>query len=201
MNSCGLVLLAAGASTRLGQPKQLLPWQEKSLLQLMTETALQSVNGLVVVVLGANAGDLQPVVDAKKVNIVYNAGWQEGIASSIRSGLTALLQVAPLTENVIFMVCDQPYVTPSLIKELINVKKQTGKKIVASKYADTTGIPVIFDKSIFPSLLKLEGNTGAKKIIQQFNGEVETIDFPLGHIDIDTKEDYDNFTKRAKAEQ
>ena len=183
--------MAAGASTRLGQPKQLLSWHENNLLQQMIETAQQVVDGLLVVVLGANADQLKPVVDNTGADIVYNAGWQEGIASSIRAGLTALTRKEPGIGRVIFMACDQPFVSASLLSELIAVQDQAGKKIVASRYADTTGIPAIFDKSIFPVLLELQGDTGAKKIIQQYEHEVETIPFPKGEIDIDTQRDYE----------
>lgn len=175
----------------MGQPKQLLQWQDTNLLRRMIDIAMKAVKRPVVVVLGANACELQAAIGNSKADLVYNAVWQEGIASSIRCGLSSLLQLTPDLERVIFMVCDQPFVTVELLQQLVALQKESGKKIVAAKYADTMGIPAVFDNSLFPELLKLQGDTGAKKIIQQHAAELITIDFPLGHIDIDTKEDFE----------
>jgi molybdenum cofactor cytidylyltransferase len=198
MYSCGLIILAAGASTRLGQPKQLLTWQQQPMLQHMIEIAWQANTGPMLVVLGANAHHLQPITNKKEAQAVFNPDWKEGIASSIRCGLEAIQQCSQQIDAVIFMVCDQPYVTAPLLKELVKEHQQTGKKIIASQYADTLGIPALFDKSLFTALLQLKGDTGAKKIMQQYSNEVQAVAFPMGHIDIDTAADYENLQKSTQ---
>jgi len=95
---------------------------------------------------------------------VENKDWQEGIASSIRSGLNTVLEYEPGTDAVIFMVCDQPYVTGELLKEIMTAHESSGKDIVASSYAGTVGIPALFSKSYFDALRQLKGDEGAKKL-------------------------------------
>ena len=140
--------------------------------------------------LGANVALLEKVVDEKKVHIVVNKEWEEGMASSIRCGLNTLLHIAPLSDAVILMVCDQPYVSASLLIELIATQKNTGKLIVASQYENSFGPPALFFKTIFPELQKLKGDAGARKIVAQHSNDTRTVLFKQGNIDIDTEEDY-----------
>ncbi|WP_205510661.1 nucleotidyltransferase family protein [Longitalea arenae] len=193
-----IVILAAGASTRLGQPKQLLPWQGSTLLRHAVETAL-AVTTNPVVVTGANAESLASAIDAGKAKIVYNPDWQEGIASSIRCGLQTLLNRTPAPDQVIFMVCDQPFVSPELLLELINERQNTGKPIVASAYAGTLGIPALFDSTLFAQLLDLQGDTGAKQLIKANPGNTAEVLFPQGNIDIDTVGEYEALMEKLKS--
>lgn len=193
-----IVILAAGASTRLGQPKQLLPWQGTTLLQHAVKTALAVATNPVVVT-GANAEHLATAVDAGKVKMVFNPNWQEGIAASIRCGLQTLLNRTPEPDQVIFMVCDQPFVDAALLLELINERQNTGKPIVASAYNNTLGIPALFDKTMFAQLLDLQGDSGAKKLIMQNAAEVAAVNFPQGDIDIDTVGEYEQLVERFKS--
>jgi molybdenum cofactor cytidylyltransferase len=135
-------------------------------------------------------------VDQQKVHLAINTEWPEGMASSIRVGLNTLLQVASSSDGVILMVCDQPYVTPSLLNEIIIAHKDTNKPIITCSYANTFGPPSLFHKSLFPELLQLKGDTGARKIVQQHANDVGVIPFPQGTIDIDTQSDYEKLTKR-----
>ncbi|WP_207510402.1 nucleotidyltransferase family protein [Longitalea luteola] len=192
-----IIILAAGASTRLGQPKQLLPWQGTTLLRHAVETALAVATNPVVIT-GANAEHLATAVDAGRAKIVYNPDWQEGIASSIRCGLQALLNRTPEPDQVIFMVCDQPFVTPELLLELINERQNTGKSIVASAYDGTLGIPALFDRTMFPQLLELQGDTGAKQLIKNNLDDTATVLFPQGNIDIDTLGEYEGLIEKVK---
>jgi molybdenum cofactor cytidylyltransferase len=184
-----IIILAAGASTRLGRPKQLLPWQGVTLLQHAIQTAL-TVTTQPVVVTGANGEHLAAALDPGQVKWVFNPNWQQGIASSIRCGLQALLNRTPEPDQVIFMVCDQPFVTPGLLLDLINEQQKSHKPIVASAYAGTLGIPALFNKSFFPQLLDLQGDTGARKIIQQHADETAFVAFQEGAYDIDTEGQY-----------
>lgn len=188
-----IVILAAGASTRLGRPKQLLPWQGKTLLQHAVQTAL-TIATQPVVVTGCNADQLAAGLNHTQVHIVFNPDWEQGIASSIRYGLQALLDRTPAPDQVIFMVCDQPFVSAELLLDLINERQKSQRSIVASSYAGTLGIPALFDKSMFPQLLDLQGDMGAKKLIQGHPDEVAFVEFPQGNIDIDTELEYEKLT-------
>jgi molybdenum cofactor cytidylyltransferase len=188
MRTTSIIILAAGASTRLGKPKQLLPWEGSTLLQHAVQVA-GHLTPKPIVVLGAHLEKLEAVLDPSTVEIVHNTAWKEGIASSIRIGLQTAIKQQP--QQVIFMVCDQPFVSAHLLEELLLAHQKTGKPIIASAYAGTVGIPALFQSAIFPQLLDLEGDTGAKKIIQQNSGLNWAVPFPMGHIDIDSGEDFD----------
>jgi molybdenum cofactor cytidylyltransferase len=183
----------------LGTPKQLIQFEGQSLLQHNIKKAVDSIVNQVVVVLGANAEAIlleakatQQQIDQPNIHITINNEWSEGMASSIRCGLSTLLETTPSTEAVILLVCDQPYITSALLNDIIKAHQETNKPIITCTYENTFGPPTLFHKSMFPELLQLKGDTGARKIIQQFTNEVATIPFPLGRIDIDTPSDFDN---------
>ncbi len=183
-------MLGAGSSSRLGRPKQLLPYNGKSLLEHSVDTANNAEANPVIVVLGADAALLEKLIDEKKVHIVENKEWEEGMASSIRCGVNALMHIAPSSDAVILMVCDQPHVSASLLNELITIQKNSGRLIVTSQYENTFGPPALFYKTLFPELLKLKGDAGARNIVVQHIDDVATVLFTEGNIDIDTEEDY-----------
>jgi molybdenum cofactor cytidylyltransferase len=189
-SNTGIIVLAAGASTRLGSPKQLLLHKGKSLLKHAVEEAMNSQAKSVVVVLGANAGILLKEINETRVTLVKNAEWQEGMASSIRAGLNTLIKNSVSAEAVILMVCDQPFVSAAVLNDLISTQQKTGKSIVACNYGEAIGPPALFHQSLFDELIQLEGDVGARKIILQHSGEVATVYFPQGKIDIDTEADY-----------
>lgn len=186
----GVVILAGGASTRLGRPKQLLKYNGKYLLQTTVDAATGSGASPVIVVLGANADQIAGEIDRSRIHIIKNTEWQEGIASSVRNGLNELLFVSPATEAAIFMVCDQPHVSYVLINDLIDEYGASGKPIVACRYGEAIGTPALFHRSLFDEIMRLKGDAGARKIIQQHPDEVGTVIFEKGKIDIDTPEDY-----------
>ena len=191
MNSCGIVILAAGASTRLGKPKQLLQYRGKTLLDHTMNEAINARADAVIVVLGKNADLFQEEIDKEKVLVVINTDWEEGMASSVRLGLDTLLKSKPYIDAVIFMVCDQPHISSSILNALIITQQRTTKQIVTSNYGESIGPPALFHKKYFRELAKLKGDVGAKNIIQENMHDVATIQFPEGQIDIDTIEDYD----------
>lgn len=184
-----IVILAAGKSARLGQPKQLLPFKGKSLISHCVEIARKVVED-VVVVTGAERKRIESELKNSAVEIFYNPEWEEGMASSIRSGLNYVTKKNPDICDVIFMVCDQPFVTADLLYKLIKEKEFSTKSIIASCYSEVAGTPVLFDKSIFPELLELKGDIGARKIIIKNKDRMSTVDFPLGNVDMDTADDY-----------
>ena len=185
----GLIILAAGSSSRLGTPKQNLVFQGTTLLQRSIATALASDCAQVLVVLGANAELIEPIIADKPIQIIHNKEWQEGMASSIRIGISAMQQSTPQLESVILMLCDQPFADVSVINQLIKASAQNN--LVASAYNGTIGPPALFSKSHFEELLNLQGNEGAKKLLLKYADEVFKVPFPLGIIDIDTVGDYE----------
>ena len=187
----GIVILAAGSSTRLGQPKQLLEFQGNTLIQRVTQIAVNAVNEPVVVILGANGSLIHSQLTHLPVHIVHNPDWPEGMTSSIRKGLNALLCFSPDTEGVIFAVCDQPYITADLFLEMISVGSKSSKPIVACLYNNILGTPVLFKKEYFDMLLAMKDSEGARKVIQSHPESVEAVPFPLGIFDVDTMQDYD----------
>lgn len=194
----GIVILAAGASARLGEPKQELLYKGETLLQHAINAAIATNCKPVVVVLGAETALHLPEQANESITTVDNPDWEEGMSSSIRRGLSALLASAPQVEGVILMVCDQPFVEASLLNSLIHTKNATGKGIVACQYKDTLGTPVLFSKAYFDELLYLRGKEGAKKLLFRHSEDVADIPFALGAVDIDTPEDY-ALLKRTEA--
>jgi len=186
----GIVLLAAGKSSRLGKPKQLLIFEDTTLIKRAAKTALEITNKTVVVT-GALQEKVEEELNGLPVHIKYNKDYHEGIASSIRTGLTFLIKNFGELKGAIFMVCDQPYLSSWLISQLIQKAAETNSTIVAASYAGTIGTPVLFEKNFFPMLLELKGDNGAKKLIKENLNQVTTVNFPQGEIDIDTATDYD----------
>lgn len=185
----GVVVLAAGASVRMGAPKQLLPYRGTGLLRYSVETALGASEGPVVVVLGCSAEDFRPALDGLPVQIVENAEWKAGMGGSLRVGLEALLEEHPETGAVLILVCDQPLLSELVLKELIAAYRKGGHGIVASEYGGTLGVPALFDRVFFPDLLALHGREGAKGLIGQNREVVAAVPFPDGIIDLDTPAD------------
>lgn len=198
IENIGVLILAAGGSSRLGKPKQLLAYNGKTLLQHAVQTAIDSTAQPIVVVLGAESDTIVNELTDTRVHTVVNEAWQEGMASSIRCGINEFMQTAPNAEGAILMVCDQPYVTAALLNELATAHRKSGKQIVASGYDDTFGPPVFFHKSFFNELLQLKGDIGARSIVRQHTALVEVVSFPEGTFDVDTEADYEQIKKASR---
>jgi len=198
LNSYGIILLAAGQSARLGKPKQLLNYKGKTLLEHSLQVAIETELQPIVTVLGSSAHLLKKSIEQFSTKVVINEQWSEGMASSIRCGMEELIKITPTIAGVIIMVCDQPYVTPKLLTDLVKKYKYSLKPIVASSYNNNIGTPALFDKTIFALLLSLKGDSGAKKIMKSNPDWVETVHFLFGEIDIDTTGDYDLLIKGSK---
>ena len=186
----GAVLLAAGNSTRMGTPKQLLVYGGKTLIRRAVETALASVCDPVVVVLGANAEAVGNELELP-VLVTRNREWETGMSSSVRIGLEALVAADSSVDSVVMMLCDQPFVTPELIDQLVERRRQTHKSIVATDYHRTYGVPALFASELFPELADLTGDQGARRIIQKHAQRTASVLFTDAAIDVDTPRDYD----------
>ncbi len=199
-----IVILAAGASTRMGRIKQLLPVNGVALLQKAVDAAtspLFSTNCQSIVVLGANAGAIENAIDFKGCQILINNQWQSGMSSSIVCALSFIERNFSQVAGVILMLGDQPHVTDLILASIMEKQHLTDLPIVASAFTARpsgeriSGPPAYFSREIFPELLQLKGDAGARKVIQAQSNRVATIDFSLGAIDIDCQSDYASFEK------
>jgi len=189
-SSIAVIIIAAGASRRMGQPKQLLPYKGQTLLGYVTKCAIASSCNTIIVILGANAEKIEPEIALLPIKIIKNNQWDEGIASSIRCGISYIEKQYLNLDGVVFLTCDQPFVSAELIEQLIDAHNSTNKSIIASQYGGTLGIPALFSRTFFSALMKLQGDRGAKRIINKYPDLVYVIDFPQGKIDLDTLENY-----------
>lgn len=190
----GIVILAAGQSSRLGTPKQLLTYKGNSLIDKVINTAISSNLSPVVLVLGAFKAEIEVNILRDGIAIVENTYWKEGMASSLRIGLEKLLQISPNIEGAIFMVCDQPFVNNEILDALIKVQAETGFEAAACSYNGKIGTPALLLKSHFAALFQLKGDTGARKILLENSEKVAIVEFDAGIFDIDTPEDYQKLT-------
>ncbi|GAA4303603.1 nucleotidyltransferase family protein [Aestuariibaculum suncheonense] len=196
-----LVVLAAGASKRMGQPKQLLPWGTSTLLEHSIQTALQAEVKKIFVVLGANHDILKSSIENNPVEIIFNSNWEQGLGSSISKAIHHIQQSDMQFEGVMFMLADQPYITVFYLNTLIRRFKSNNRQIIATSYEHgERGVPVLFDKVYFKELMTLTGDSGAKPIIKAHESEVDIVFCGIKNIDLDTQNDYliayqENFTK------
>lgn len=187
--SINIVILAAGSSSRLGQSKQLIQVNGKSLLKHAAKSALDSEADSVTVVLGSNSPSHKLEIEPLGVEIIENKNWQTGMGSSLKVGLNHLLSSTAEIQAIIVMVCDQPYLTTAHLNKLISTYRKQKSEIVASTYNTTKGVPALFNASMFPKLITLGDEQGARKIIEKHIGTISLVPFEKGEIDIDTPED------------
>lgn len=192
----GLILLAAGASTRMGSPKQLLTYAGLTLLEHGIKELQGVANSRLFVVLGAHAQLTEPIVKGRKVAYGVNPGWDQGMGDSIRFGADQILLINPGLSAILIALCDQPLVNTAHYLQMIDAQRRVSKKIIAAAYADTLGSPALFDKAYFPDLLQLGGATGAKKLFQQYPHDVYAFPLPDAAWDVDTPESYENLLRK-----
>jgi molybdenum cofactor cytidylyltransferase len=189
-NMAAILLLAAGSSSRLGQPKQLLPYKGKTLLRRAAETAVAAAAGApVVVVTGALHEELLPELLGLSVQVVRCETWPAGMGASLQTGLQMLEKYARPLQSVTVMLCDQPFVTAGLLQQLA-AAVSLARPIAASAYNEVRGVPVCFAPEALPLLRQLPETAGAAQLLRQHPQLVTTFDFPLGAIDVDTPEQY-----------
>lgn len=199
IEQCGIIILAAGESKRLGSPKQLLSFEGTTLLALAAKTAAESGLYPVVVVLGANAEKIKVGLNIQRLNLVINHVWQEGMASSIRKGLTSMMELFPQVDGVVVLVCDQPHLDQTVIQALIEAQRDAGLPVAAASYGGKLGTPALFHKKLFTDLMSLSGDTGARKMLERNRENVVEVEFEMGIVDIDTQEDYERLLNKGKS--
>jgi molybdenum cofactor cytidylyltransferase len=190
--ACAAIVLAAGASTRLGQPKQLLRLDDETLLHRTVRLAAESGCAPVFVILGFEADRMRQELHGLEARPVLNPDWQSGMGSSLRSGIEAVTKENPQPQKALVLLCDQPSLSAEILSILLQTSAEKKSLITASSYAGRSGVPAIFDRQLYPELLKVEGDQGARSIIQRYADQTATVEFPSGFIDIDTPEDLRN---------
>ncbi|MBV9578618.1 MAG: nucleotidyltransferase family protein [Chloroflexi bacterium] len=183
------VILAAGGSSRMGQPKQLLKFRGTSLLRRAIDTALAVPTDQVIVVLGHAADQLIPECEATGATVVLNDQWREGVSTSLRGGLAAVVSEA---RGVFIYPADMPLVTPEALRELAHRQQVSGRPAAMTEAGGVRGVPVFITRSLFPSLMIQEGDVGGAQYLRAHPEAVEAVHFADPDIvrDVDRPEDY-----------
>ena len=191
------VVLAAGLSRRMGQAKLLMPVGGRAIVRYVVESVLAGGVDLVWVVTGPDVEPIEAALAGLEVQIAVNPAPEEGQASSLRAGIAAL---PASVDAVLIALGDQPSLAPSIIPALLAARRTSPKLIVAPRYRDGQGNPVLFKREIFPELLRLTGDQGARPIIQREPARVEWVDLDLPMPpDVDTPDDYEKIRANLRA--
>jgi CTP:molybdopterin cytidylyltransferase MocA len=193
----GVVLLAAGASTRMGRPKQLIEIGGRPLLVRAVEAALASAAWPVVVVLGANAERIRPVLARHPVLVADNPAWAEGMASTLRTGVETLQAFSRALDGALIAVADQPAFSTEVIARLEAAHRAmvrpgpvpAGRGLTAARYAGRLGVPALFGRGHFAALAALTGEGGARQYLADHAAGATAVDLPELALDLDTPED------------
>ena len=185
------IVLAAGRSSRLGRPKQLLPVHGEPLIRHTLRHVLASSLDQVILVVGHKADEVRNAVAGLPAICVFNPDAAAGQSTSVRSGIAAVL---PEVEAAVFILGDQPGVDPNVIDALVNAWRESRPPVVAPLYDDRMGNPVLFDRRVFPELALLEGDAGARPVVRAYqdSGELQLV--PIARAappDVDTEADYE----------
>ena len=183
------ILLAAGASSRMGRPKQLIRVGGESLLRHAARMATEAGCTPVVVVLGDRADQMRSELDGLPVLVAVNEEWAEGMASSLRYGVASISGLEPALTGVLVLVCDQPLLSLEHVRALLERHAAGNALVTASLYSGRAGVPAVFAPQLFPELMSLQGDRGARELIRAHKDEIETVSWPEGALDLDGPED------------
>lgn len=181
-----IAILAAGAATRFGRPKQLALLDGRPLLSHVLAHAIEVAGSAVSVVLGANAAAIAPLVGRGSASLIVNRGWEEGVASSIRAAVQALPGAC---DGLMLLLADQVSVSGADLQHLADLWRRQPNSVVAASYGGTTGVPAIFPRAVFPELLELRGDRGAQVVIRRNESRRVTVQLPSAAVDVDTADD------------
>ncbi len=185
------LILAAGGSTRMGRAKQLLPWRGTTLLRRIAEAALASRATSVAVVVGSEAERARAALDGLPLIVVENAGWREGLGTSLAAGARVLAAGSPPPDAIVVLLADQPLVSAASIDRLIETHATTGSPLVASLHASDPGVPALFASRFFEELQALRGDHGAREILRENAASAAVLHLPEAEIDVDTPSDWE----------
>ena len=196
MTEIPILLLAAGSSTRMGQPKQLLPWGNQTLIGHQIQTLLKTDHP-VHVVLGSNSNLVIPVIEKFPGTIFINTDWESGMGSSISFGIRQIIQKFPEADGVLITLLDQPLITTSYFQKMLGAFQSGLQQILVSRSASGwTGVPVLFDKCYFKELAELRNEEGAKKIVKRHEEKVILVDGDELLEDMDTFQNYQQLLEK-----
>ncbi|MFT4038494.1 MAG: nucleotidyltransferase family protein [Thermomicrobiales bacterium] len=185
------VVLAAGRSSRLGRPKQLLDLHGQPLLRVTLDRVLAAHLDVVYVVLGHEAEAIRAAIAGLPVQIIHNPDAAQGQSTSVLAGINAAATGDP--EAVVFLLGDQPQIAPALIDALTARWRETGAGVVAPEYTDGIGNPILFDRRVLPDLASLTGDVGARDVVRahKASGDIALVPVPApAPRDVDTEDDY-----------
>lgn len=183
--------MAAGSSTRMGQPKQLLPWKNTTLIEDAISTVLQLESSKSIVVLGANSEKITPKIETHPIEMIHNPNWEKGLGNSIAFGAN-YIKNNYRTDGILIVLADQPLIYSSYLKGMIDVFEPKNRgQIIATKYPNAKlGVPALFDASYLEELSTIDGDKGAKILLEKYSDQLITTQFETNIFDVDTKEDY-----------
>jgi len=190
-NTIALLILAAGSSSRMGTPKQLLPWGDTTLLGNAIRNAKTTDISDIYVVLGANATQILEAVHVTGVHFIKNPLWQQGLGTSIASSIQHFNGAGKSYGGVLVMLCDQPLVDADYLNQMITSFRTGEKNIIATAYEKRIGVPALFNNTYFEALAKLNMDYGAKEILRAHKNKLIALD-PMGKaVDVDTMDEYE----------
>lgn len=195
MNNIAILILAAGSSSRMKTPKQILKINNKFLLEIVIEKALTIQKDNIFCVLGEKSDEIKQKISFKNTQIIINTQFKNGLSSSIISGIKHITNNNLNCKGVLILLADQPAIETNYLKALYQLFKANNSKIVASQYVHNFGVPAIFPKKYFSQLLFIKGDKGAKEFINTKKNDVICPKFDTNFIDIDTKEDFIQYKK------
>jgi molybdenum cofactor cytidylyltransferase len=184
------IVLAAGASSRMGRTKQSLPFLGKTILEWVVDSALAASLHQVIVVLGHEAGALQSLLGSRVVDTVFNPDYCKGQSTSLQTGLKA---ITTKTDAVLFLLADQPLVTAETIDLILDAYRRSPESpIVLPTFEGRRGNPVLFGRETFPWIETLSEDCGARHLFTEFTERILKV--PIAdssiHFDVDTEEAY-----------
>lgn len=176
------IVLAAGASRRLGRPKQLLRFEGRTLVERAADLAIAACDGPVLVVVGAHADEVVQSLGARPLSIVRNERWEEGMGRSLTAAIAALPAAC---DAVLVLLCDQPKLRVESLRELVARWRAAPDRLVASAYREALGVPAVFPRRLFASLAALAGDAGARRVIAQEGARALRVEVPEAAFDVD----------------
>ncbi|OYX28499.1 MAG: hypothetical protein B7Z06_01400 [Flavobacteriales bacterium 32-35-8] len=192
-SNIAIVILAAGASKRMGEPKQLLKWGDTTLINHTINTAVAVNAKEIILVLGAHFELIKKNIDNSEVTLLNNVHWEKGLGTSIAFAVEYLQNSQSSVDGVLVILADQPFIMSDFLKLMISKFVVSKNHIIATSYSDDKlGVPALFDASYFEELSKLDDDFGAKLILKKYHSEVIPLCPPTENMDLDTKLDYTN---------